>query len=347
MHRVLILVLCFMMVAVVAFGEKPSDSAKYTTEPAYPAAVDRDYFEGFETAVPPAGWTTLVTNPSYTWHQSTLSFYQGTASAECVYDPALVYQDEWLYFQYTIGPGEDHLNFAAMASYYWTVDPYQNYNIKVTVNGTTVWDFVTDHSTDVNYEWAVYDVDLSAYTGQTVTIGFGYQGSDGAQACIDAVGINGGYTPPPPPEGDVCETAFPIPSGDFTIIGTNVGFNNDYPLDSGSCTGYSASGQDVVYYTNLDVGDEFTVTMDTDTDWDDSIYMITDCGDPMGSCVVGADDYPDMSTFTYIATEAGTYYLIVSAYGSGQGGYTIYGFNGGSVTPVETATWGSVKTLYR
>ncbi|MCK4511704.1 hypothetical protein KAW64_08195, partial [bacterium] len=115
----------------------------------------------------------------------------------------------------------------------------------------------------------------------------------------------------------------------------------------GSCTGYSATGQDVVYYTNLEIGDEFTVTMDTVGDWDDSIYLITDCTDPQNSCVAGADEYPDMSTFTYIATEAGTYYLIVSAYSSGVGDYTIFGYNGGSTTPVEESSWGSIKALYR
>ncbi|MBD3368543.1 MAG: hypothetical protein GF405_10315 [Candidatus Eisenbacteria bacterium] len=346
MKRTLIIAICLMMVATVAFAEKPAEDAKYAPEKSGTTIVDRDYDEGFETSVPPAGWTTTITNPSYTWQQTTLSFYEGAAAAECVYDPALVPQDEWMFFDYTIGPGETHLNFAAMASYYWAVDPYQNYNLFVTVNGTTVWDFVTDYATETSYEWKVYDIDLSAYDGQTVTIGFGYVGSDGAQGAFDRIGINDGYTPPPPPPGDTCEDPLVLPNGEFTInTDTTIeGLNNDYDPGSGGCTGYGASGADLVYVTNLDVGQTLSVLMNAD--YDDSIYLITDCADPVGSCVAGSDLYPSGSNFTYTATAAGVYYLIVDGY-SGAGTATITGTNEGNVTAVDDASWSTIKALYR
>ncbi len=348
MKRMLIIVLALLVVSSVAFAGKMLPDAKFSTEP-YTPMGSRDYTEGFEGAFPPAGWTQGITNPNFTWHQYSPGG-EGTYCANCFYDPALVPQFETLCFSHTLVVDELYLSFLAMSSYYWGVDPYQNYDIYVTVDGGVVWSFRADGTTN-NYVWDPYGVDLATFgfvAGQTVEICFVYEGSDGAQAGFDAIKVGEVYVPPPPPEGDVCETALPIPSGDFSIDGSNVGFANDYPLVyTDSCTGYSASGLDVVYYTNLEVDDVFTVTMDTVGDWDDSIYLITDCADPQYSCVAGDDAYPDMSTFTYTATVAGTYYLIVSAYSSGVGEYTIFGFNGGSTTPVETASWGSIKALYR
>lgn len=347
MKRTLIIVLALLVVSSVAFAGKMTPDAKFSTEPFSPMTY-RVYSEGFEGAFPPAGWTLTTTNPGYTWHQYTPGG-EGVYCANCAYDPALVPQLETLSFTHTLVAGELHLTFLAMASYYWAVDPYQNYDIYVTVDGVTVWSFYTDNM-GTSFTWDAYDIDLADFGylgGETVEIAFVYEGVDGAQGGFDAVSVGEEYVPPPPPDGDVCETAFVLPSGDLNVVGTNVGFANDYPLSSGSCTGYSATGQDVVYVTNLEVGDELTVLMTTDTGWDDSIYLITDCADPMGSCVIGADAYPDGSTFSYIATEAGTYYLIVSAYSSGTGGYTITGYNGGGYTPVEESTWGSIKAIYR
>ena len=347
MKRTLIIVLALLVVSSVAFAGKMAPDAKFSTESYAPMSF-RDYSEGFEGAFPPAGWTLTSTNPSFTWEQYTPGG-EGVYCASCQYDPALVPQLETLSFTHTLVSGELHLSFLAMASYYWAVDPYQNYDIYVTVDGVVVWDYFTDFGSTTSYEWVAYDIDLSGFgyeAGDIIEVAFVYEGSDGAQGAFDAIGIGEEYIPPPP-EGDVCETAFVLPSGTFSVDGTNVGFNNDYPLTSGSCTGYSASGQDVVYVTNLDVGDELTVLMDTVGDWDDSVFLITDCADPMGSCVAGADAYPDLSTFTYYATEAGTYYLIVSAYSSGTGEYNISGYNGGGSSPVEESTWGSIKALYR
>jgi len=346
MKRALILAICLIMVASVAFAEKPAADAKFAPAQSGYGIVDRDFDEGFEVSVPPAGWTTIVTNADYTWIQG-VSAYEGTYAAEVQYDPDLdPVQDEWMFFDYTLADGENHLNFAAMASYYWAVT-VPNYNLFVTVNDDIVWDFRSDYATDVAYEWAIYDIDLSAYGDTLVTIGFGYQGADGAQGCFDRIGINDGYTPPPPPENDTCDGALPLPNGDFTLnVDTSLpGTNNDYDPGSGGCTGYSAVGNDLVWFTNLEVGQTLTVLMNAD--YDDSIYLITDCLDPVTSCVAGDDQYPSGSTFTYTATVAGTYYLIVDGYGSGAGTSVITGTNEGNVTAVDDASWTCIKALYR
>ncbi len=347
MKRTLIIVLALLVVSSVAFAGKMAPDAKFSTEPYAPMSF-REYTEGFEGTFPPVGWTLTATNAAYTWTQYTPGG-EGVYCANATYDPALVPQLETLSFNYTLVAGELHLSFLAMASYYWAVDPYQNYDIYVTVDGVTVWSFVADNM-GTSFTWDAYDVDLAGFGyvgGETVEIAFIYEGVDGAQGGFDAVKLGEEYIPPPTPDGDVCETAFILPSGDLNVVGTTVGFSDDYSPGSGGCTGYGATGQDVVYVTNLEIGDELMVLMTTDTGWDDSIYLITDCADPVGSCVAGDDAYPDGSTFSYIATEAGTYYLIVDAYSSGVGGYTITGYNGGSFTAVEESSWGSIKALYR
>jgi hypothetical protein len=56
--------------------------------------------ESFEASVPPSGWGALVTNtfdPTFTWHQTSASVYDGFSSAQVLYDPGLNPQDEWLY----------------------------------------------------------------------------------------------------------------------------------------------------------------------------------------------------------------------------------------------------------
>jgi len=347
MKRFVIVAICILMAASVALAEKPAIDAKRCEVKIGHGYVDRDYDEGFEISVPPPGWTAVVTDtndPTYTWYQDSYNPLEGTYYADCLYDYDLDPQDEWLYFDHVLQAGETHLNFGAMASYYYAVSPYQNYNTYVTVDGKIVWDFFTDHATDTSYEWKIYDVTLNQSEGDTITVGFGYVGVDGAEAAFDRVGLNGGYTPPPPPPNDVCEDALPLPNGDFELdVDTSLA-NDDYDPGYGGCTGYSAAGTDLVWYTDLDAGQTITVLMYAD--FDDSIYLVTDCADVVNSCVAGDDAYPDGSTFTYTATVADRYYLIVDGY-SGSGTATVTGSNEGNVTAVEDASWTSIKALYR
>ena len=388
MKRALVLAICLLLV-----GVGMSQAQKERVAPVQgPHYVDpaRTYFEGFEGAFPPAGWTLVSSNP-YTWYQG-ISPYSGNYAAQCDYDETYSGpQDEFLKFNQGIVAGDDHLNFAMMGSYYWSTAPYANYDMFVTVNGTQVWSWVTERDPlGVNWAWEIFDVDLTSYVGQTIEIGFEYAGYDGAQGTLDDVGINGGYVPPPsgaccdatgactyvqqascfapsvwhgewtcspnecpapePLPNDTCATAIAIPCGPFTISGSTLGGINDYNVVSSTCTGYSLSaGPDVVYSVALVAGDSFNVTMTT-TGWDDSIYLVKDCSN-MATCVAGADDYPDGSSFTYVVPAGGdgTYWLIVDGYSSSAfGDYTITGtVNCAPPVPVQPTTWGSIKGMYR
>jgi hypothetical protein len=151
--------------------------------------------------------------------------------------------------------------------------------------------------------------------------------------------------PPPPPANDTCAGAIPIEHGAFSISGSTVSALNDYVLGSGSCTGYSANGMDVVFSLGLEAGETFEVTMTTDG-FDDSIYLISDCADDFLSCVAGDDAYPDGSTFLYEAPVDQQLFLIVDGY-SGSGEFTITGFNGGNVIANDDMSFGSLKASYR
>jgi hypothetical protein len=129
--------------------------------------------------------------------------------------------------------------------------------------------------------------------------------------------------PPPPIENDTCDGAIPIDRCTAgSLQGDTSDAHNDYDPGSGGCaTGYAEVGKDVVYLLDLQAGDIVDMTY-TQLLADTAFYIITDCSNPAGSCVVGADD-----TFTgepevihYVVPAAGLYYLILDAYGTDAGG---------------------------
>src|SRR5690606_4848600 len=151
--------------------------------------------EGFETSVPPTGWTANITNtggPTLTWAQAA-NPHTGTYSAQVEYDPALVPQDEDL-----ISPVLDltaatnpRLVFWFNMSYYWGVDPNDNYDFNVSItDGTTttpLWS-ETDLGVFNNWEWYEITIDLTAYAGSNnMQLVFNYTGSDGASLTLDYV----------------------------------------------------------------------------------------------------------------------------------------------------------------
>lgn len=194
----------------------------------------------------------------------------------------------------------------------------------------------------------------------------------------------------PPPPDDVCSGAGSwerCTSG--SISGDLTPYNNDYDpgVPGPSCTGYPEAGKDQVVRLDLQVGDVVAITY-TGLAYDAAIYLITDCSNPSGSCVDGADATVggQAEVLNYTVTVAGTYYLILDAYGTGAGGpYTLnydlrcpgatgaccvnyvctittqgdctgtyYGDGSvcttdlcGHPVPVKTQSWGQIKATYR
>lgn len=159
---------------------------------------------------------------------------------------------------------------------------------------------------------------------------------------------------PTTPDNDDCSTAIDLcgvagekTDGSFNFAYTTVGAANDYTLAFGGCTGYSSNGGDIVYSVCLAPGGTLDVTQTGDFDM--SLYLITDCADPMGSCVAGSDNCCTGADefFTYSSVAGGTYYLIVDGY-STTGTGTLYGtVTGCCTTSTQDNSWGGVKTLFR
>lgn len=192
--------------------------------PAPPMNFKTGYLsEGFEDGImPPTGWSVIVNNDYFTWAIDNYNPYEGTYNATCEYDSFYSgTQDEWMLtpvMDFESATTDLKLQFAVMLSYYWAVDPYNNYDVEVWIStdagatfNTKLWD---ETALGVFTTWAWYEqtVDLSAYIGEKdVVIGFRYYGYDGAQAGIDAISVNDD----PAPSGRCCYGDPLTPSCDY------------------------------------------------------------------------------------------------------------------------------------
>jgi hypothetical protein len=128
-------------------------------------------------------------------------------------------------------------------------------------------------------------------------------------------------TPPPlPPPNDQCSGAIAIDRCTTgTLTGDLTNATNDYDPGAGGCaTGYSEAGRDVAYVMGLVAGDVVSLTY-TGNGYDASIYIVTDCANAAGSCVIGADAGYNVETINWTVPATGTYYLILDAYGTNAG----------------------------
>ena len=155
--------------------------------------------EGFESGnVPPSGWTTQSQNASYSWKIMTLGTpYNGSYSADVVYDPGLNPQDEWLISSELV-LSEGILSFWSMGSIYWCRDDFDNcdLNVWIVVGDVGGSDDILVGSADAdwpdNFVWAQSTFNLtSQLPGGPVRIGFQYVGTDGAQIGLDDILLDG------------------------------------------------------------------------------------------------------------------------------------------------------------
>ena len=146
--------------------------------------------QDFEGAFPPTDWTVESTSPVETWQQNTLGIGTGN-SAQVLYDFS---QDESLISPvFTVPTGNSVLTFDVSLSYYWSIDPNENYDAIVSISSdggfswTQVWD-ETLLGVFNNYQTYSIVVPLTAYSGQTnVKLKFQYFGDDGASLDFDNI----------------------------------------------------------------------------------------------------------------------------------------------------------------
>ncbi len=161
---------------------------------------DQYLSEGFEGGVmPPTGWTLDQFNPVETWGVDTYNPFEGSYYATCLYDDTYTdVQNEWMItpdLDLATATSDVKLEFAWQMSYYWGVDPYDNYDliVKVSDDGGSTWtDLWTEQSEGVFDSWVWYEktIGLSAYIGDTIQLAFVYDGYDGAQGSFDGIDVN-------------------------------------------------------------------------------------------------------------------------------------------------------------
>ena len=147
--------------------------------------------EGFESGTSlPASWVLTQTNTTETWEISTTVANNGTNSATVAYDFS---QDETL-----TSPSIDlssstnpRFIFSWSMSYYWSVDPNNNYDFTVSLDdGTNITELFKEADVGEfdNFTWYEQTIDLSAYVGQSdVKLLFNYTGDDGAALYLDDI----------------------------------------------------------------------------------------------------------------------------------------------------------------
>lgn len=141
----------------------------------------------------------------------------------------------------------------------------------------------------------------------------------GGQGGTYALTVNVSAAPIP---NDNCNGAIDVTAGG-TFTGDTSNAQPDYtpiPSGFGGCTGYTALGNDVVYRVVLNPGERLQASL-TAT-WDASLYMITDCGNPAGTCVAGQDN-GNPETIDFTATTLGGFFLVVDGYGTARGAYSL------------------------
>lgn len=193
------------------------------------------------------------------------------------------------------------------------------------VGDTKLWLYGPDCTTQLAYN-DDYGGTLYSQVSATLAVGTynilvtGYSSSNVGSYTI-TTDCQGVVVPP----NDTCATALPWTRcsagqavGDLTFA-TN---NYDPAIPGPSCTGYAAVGNDVVYVADLLLGD--IVHLVYNDTYDGAIYIVTDCNNVSGTCVIGADTFPNPpgEVIDWTCTGTGTYYIIADAY-SGAGPFTI------------------------
>lgn len=174
-----------------------------------PCAIsDPDYemllVEGFENKdFPPENWETISENTDYSWQLDMINVHQGNHSACCHHDPYATFQDEWMITPpiNLSGYTEIFLQFYWFMSYFWSVDPYDQYDFTICIIADNESDWIplwSEEQVGLFENWIWYNtskgesIDLSSYIDQQeIRIGFGYNGSDGAQLNVDDICIYG------------------------------------------------------------------------------------------------------------------------------------------------------------
>ncbi|MBN96982.1 MAG: hypothetical protein CMC56_03595, partial [Flavobacteriaceae bacterium] len=231
--------------------------------------------EGFEDSTSiPAEWTLTQTNANQTWVISTFGANTGSNLATVAYD--LGTQNESLIspildFSTATSP---RLIFSWAMSYYWSVDPYDNYDFIVSIDdGTSVIELFSEDDAGVfnTSEFYTQTIDLSSYVGLSdVKIIFNYSGADGAFLNLDDILVEEAPSTPPGCASNFTDTADEnCGNYDFSVSWDTVSDADGYLLTAGTTSG----GNDLV--DALDLGSSTTYNFSSVIIGQNYFYTVT------------------------------------------------------------------------
>jgi hypothetical protein len=158
----------------------------------------------------------------------------------------------------------------------------------------------------------------SPYDGMTLIL---IQDATGQATIMDLFDIE--VSIPPAPANDDCANAeaVTLSGGSASISGDSRSATDS--VTEGVCDRYiSDSGPEVFYSLTLNAGDTVEITLDG-TDFNEALYLFTDCADVAGSTVAFAnEDSPEVINYEVPAGAGGTHYIGVDACGQG-GDFTL------------------------
>ena len=199
--------------------------------------------EGFEgTLFPPSDWTAVNVSGSVSWARYTSDSPIGTACASVNY--ATYSHQNWLITPKLVPAMGQNLTF-------WIKTPscYANTTVNVKVSTTTnevsaftttsLLNLVSSSSTNcstgaINTTWKQYSVDLSAYVGQQVYVGFQVIDTDGQRIMLDDVAGVNLYVPSCPKPTGVSATATDARNISVLWTSSATEFLVEYKTGSGS-----------------------------------------------------------------------------------------------------------------
>ncbi len=150
--------------------------------------------------------------------------------------------------------------------------------------------------------------------------------------------------PPPPPLGDNCATAPLIGPGPgpFAFAGDLDHATNQLDPGRDGCLddpGVHWTGGDMVYRVDLRAGDRLTADLVPDGDWDAALYLVSDCEEPMGTCLVSG------LNLEHVALEDQTLWLVCDSWGIGPRPYTLSGSLDSTTAAPATAAQAGVTSI--
>jgi hypothetical protein len=188
--------------------------------------------EGFETTVPPAGWTTFSgvngLGTAQNWQVSNIS-NTGAQSAYVRYENVSggLAQDWLVTPQFTPTSSSNLLTFMQRQSY--TTNYGSVYKVFISTGTQTVHaDFVlvdTQTETDFTYYYTAREIDISAYVGVPIYVAFVLEQDDGDNWLIDDVALTSVSNCDPPTALIVSSLAQTTANVSWTPSGSQTGYN--------------------------------------------------------------------------------------------------------------------------